>query len=72
VILIPRMPQYVHMYVSVIAKSRIPTINIVPYPECVCVDIPFVACMLCDLLTLLDSVTLIILTAVFHIKCIIT
>ena len=37
VILIPRMPEYVHMYVSVIVKSRVPTINIVPYPECVCV-----------------------------------
>jgi len=58
---------YVGMYVSVIVKSRVPTVNIVPYPRCVCVDMPFVACMLCDLLNLLDSVTLIILTAGFHI-----
>jgi hypothetical protein len=61
------MLQYVRMYVSLIVKSRVPTINILPYPECVCVDMPFVACMLYDLLILLDSVTLIILTAVFHI-----
>ena len=68
------MPQHVHVYVSVRVKSRVPTINIIPYPECVCVCVCvvmlFVACMLYDLLILLDSVTLIILTAVFHIKSI--
>ena len=67
------MPQYIRMYVSVIVKSRVPTINFVPCPEyvcvCVCVymDMLFVACMLYDLLILLDSVIPIILTAVFHV-----